>query len=83
MISALPATLAISMTPALLKPTTTVVDIVCPASASRFEVPGSATPSGQSVKKVVALTLATVRLSTMAVAPLGMAPPVTCHVSDS
>jgi hypothetical protein len=72
-----------STTPALLRPTTTVVDVVFPASTSMFEVPGSDTPSGQSVKKVVAFVLTTVRLSTIAVAPLGTLPPVTCHVSDS
>jgi hypothetical protein len=38
--SVLPAALAMSISPAELKPTTTVVEMVLPASTSRFDVPG-------------------------------------------
>jgi hypothetical protein len=84
MMSALPATLAMSILPAVLRPTTTVVAIVFPASTSTFDVPGSPVPSGHSVRNVVAVALATVKLSTMAVAPVGMLfAPETCQISSS
>jgi hypothetical protein len=40
MMSVLPAALAMSISPLLLNPTTTIVEMVLPASASRFDVPG-------------------------------------------
>jgi hypothetical protein len=84
MMSALPAMLAMSMTPAPLNPTTTVVNVVFPGRTSMFEVPGSLVPSGQSLRKVVAFVPTTVRLNTIAVAPAGMPfAPETCHVSTS
>jgi hypothetical protein len=73
-----------SMTPAALIPTTTVAKVVLPGSTSRFDVPGSLTPSGHTVKNVVAFVLTTVRLSTIAVAPVGTPfAPDTCQVSLS
>src|SRR5579862_4088795 len=84
MMSVLPATLAMSMTPALLNPTTTVANVVFPGSTSMFDVPGLLVPSGQSVRYVVAVAPTTVRLSTIAEAPAGMLfAPVTCQVSTS
>jgi hypothetical protein len=72
-----------SRTPPALKATTTAAAVVCPASTLRFEVPGSGWPSGHNLRNVVVVALVTVRLSTTAVAPLGMLAPVTCHTSTS
>jgi hypothetical protein len=84
MMSVLPAALAMSIAPVVLNPTTTIVEMVLPASASMFDVPGWPVPSGQSVKNVVEFAFTTVRLSTMAVAPAGMPlNPVTCQISIS
>jgi hypothetical protein len=83
MMSALPAALAMSMKPVSLTPTCTSVDVVLPARTLMFDVPGWLVPSGHTVTKVVALALTTVRLSTTAVAPVGMLPPVTSQTSVS
>jgi hypothetical protein len=85
MMSALPAALKISIAPPLLSWTTTMLFTVLPAVSLMFEVPGGApTAAGYAVRKVVVLTLVTVRLSTIAVAPVGMPfTPVTCHRSVS
>src|ERR1039457_6288240 len=84
MMSPLPAALKMSMAPPALKPTTTVVPVVFPASTFRFDVLGWVARSGHILTNVVAVVLTIVRLRTMAVAPDGMLfAPDTCHISVS
>ena len=83
--SALPTALKMSIAPPVLSCTTTTALVALPAVALMFDVPGGdPAVAGYAVRNVLVVTLVTVRLSTMAVAPDGIPlAPVTCHVSVS
>jgi hypothetical protein len=85
MMSALPAWLKMSIAPPVLNCTTTVVFDVLPGLVLMFEIAGGdPAAAGYAARNDGAVTLVTVRFSTMAVAPAGIPfAPVTCHVSVS
>jgi hypothetical protein len=82
MMSALPRSLKMEISPPEPIWTTTTAVLFFPAGGLMFDVPGFVVPVGHNVRKVDAVTLVTVMFMTIAVALAGMPfNDATCHTT--